>query len=351
MALQEIVLTGLTARSLPEILTLTKAVELSLLALIGVLSAYILPKFIYWFDDAIDRLLVIDFSKSTKREISNIIRWSVYILVLYSAFYILGFPYVHRNAIFQIVVVLFGTKVAISALKPSVNKIDQKVNDIQVSEGSILMKLLTVSVYLIGFFVVLSILGIGGALTTVLAGAGVIGVVIGFGAKDLVSNTLSGISLAIDKPFQLGDIIEIKDKKGTVRDIGLRTTEIEAFDNRVVTVPNTQLVKSAVVNHTANDERRISIKVGVNYDSDLEKVTKTLKSCLKSFEDREKDKETQVLVEEFGESAIVLEGRVWVNHKRTSLVSARSQIKKLVQESFEDEDIDIPYPTRTIIQE
>lgn len=341
---------GLSNKCLAETLTVSKGLELGLLALAGILAAYVFSKIPYWFDKKIDRIIALDFDEETKREFSKILRWGVYLTVLYLAFYIVGFTMIHTNPLFQIVVVFFGIKVTIAALKPSVKKIDKKVNDVEIKKGSILTKILTIIVYAVGLFIALSIFGLKGAITTALAGAGVIGLVIGFGAKDLVANTLSGIFIAVDKPFQVNDIIEIKGEVGVVTDMGLRTTEIRKFDNKIVTLPNSYLANNPVVNYSANETRRVSFKVGIDYDSDMEKATEAIKTALSSLESRPEGREPEVLVDEFGDSAIVMKGRVWINQEDYSIIEETSKAKEAVLEELRDKDINVPFPTQVIIK-
>ncbi len=343
-------ITGLASMSLTEIFSFTTAVNLVLITLIGILAAYIFPKIPSWFCKKINKLSFINFDEEVQGEASKVIRWIVYISVLYSALYAVGFVKIYENPLFQLVLLLFAMKAIISALKPSLRKLDAAIKGVKVHEGSIMEKIVVTSIYIIGLFAALSVIGVGGALTAGLAGAGVMGIVIGFGAKDLVSNTLSGIFIAIDKPFVVGDIIEIKGEAGTVVDMGLRTTRIRKFDNRMVTVPNASLANNLLINYTANKLRRVSIEVGINYSSDMEKSIKTFKEALESIGSSAKGKEPQVLISEFGDSAIELEGRIWINQRKHSFVEEASKAKEAVIEHFRKNEVGIPFPTRVIIQ-
>ncbi len=345
-----IFLSGFYSGSLPETFTVLTGIKLGLLALAGIIAVYVLPKLPYWFDEKIDKIIVLDFDENTKKEFSKILEWGVYLAVLYLAFYIVGFTLIHRNPLFQLVLLFFGIKMAIAALKPSIKKVDKKINDVDVKKGSILTKMLTISIYVIGLFIALSIFGLDGAITTALAGAGVIGLVIGFGAKDLVSNTLSGIFIAIDKPFQIGDMIEIKGEVGEVTDMGLRTTEIKKFDNKVVTIPNSSVANNPVLNYTAEETRRVSLEVGIGYDSDMEEAISTIKTALSSLESTASDQEPDVLMKEFGDSAIVMEGRVWLNQEDYNVITQTSKAKEAVLDALREKEINVPFPTRVIIK-
>jgi len=343
-------LRGLTARSLDEILVPLTGFRLIILAVVGIAALYLVPKIPYQFSKYIDMVSPVKVSKEAREQFSKILKWTIYILILYFILYILGFEFIHLNPVFRIVLVFYAVKVSIAILKPSVMKFDRKITGAGVSEGSILMKLMVSIVYIIGFLIILSILGLRGVLAASLAGAGVLGIVIGFGAKDIVSNTLSGIFIALDKPFKIDDIIEIKDKIGVVKEIGLRTTVIETFDREVVTVPNTTLVNNPIINYTANEVRRIKVEIGIHYDSDIKKAMKAFQNALESIESRSDDREPEVIIKGFGGSSIDLEGRVWIKQHETSWAKSRSQIRESVVKEFRENEVSIPFPTRVIIK-
>ncbi len=350
MSIREVLLRGFTAGSIEGIFTISNAVSLLFLALAGILALYISPKVPYWLNKPIRKVLRIDFSKESKKQFSNILRWTIYVLLLFSAFYILGFKLIHTNPVFRMLLIFYAIKVTIAVLKPSIKNLDKRIEGADVSEGSVLMRLMISVVYLFGFLAILSVLGVRGVLMTSLAGAGIIGIVIGFGAQDLVSNMLSGIFIALDTPFKTGDIIEFNGFIGSVKEMGLRTTSINTFDNKVVTVPNKELVNNPVTNYTANETIRISVEIGVSYDSDIEKASNTLKNALKSIKPISDDKEPEVIVKGFGGSSIDLEGRAWINQSEINWIKAKSDIREKIVEEFRKEDVEIPFPTRVIIE-
>jgi len=350
MVIRQVLLRGLTARSLEEILVPSTGFKLLVLAAVGFVALYLVPKIPHRFGRFIDKISPVKISKEAKKQFSNILRWTVYILILYFALYILGFELIHLNPVFRILLVLYAVKVTIAILKPSVMKLDSRITGTGVSEGSILMKLMVSIIYIIGLLAVLSIIGLRGVLAASLAGAGVLGIVIGFGAKDIVSNTLSGIFIALDKPFKIDDIIEIKDNIGRVKEIGLRTTVIETFDREIVTVPNTTLVNNPIINYTANEVRRIKVEVGIHYDSDIKKAMEAFQNALESIESRADDREPEVIIKGFGGSSIDLEGRVWIKQHETSWAKSRSQIRESVVKEFREKEVSIPFPTRVIIK-
>lgn len=343
-------MTGMAGGSLTSLFSPSNVLELALILVGGVIGVLVIPRIPYWFDEWIDRVFVIDFDKEVKKAFSKVLTWIIYLAVLYFTFYTMGFTRVHESPLFQLIVLLFVLKMVTTLLKPSVRKLDQKVKGIKVSEGSIMEKIVISIVYLIGLFAALSIVGLDGALTTALTGAGVMGIVIGFGARDLISNIISGIFIALDKPFGVKDIIEVDGKTGRVVDMRLRTTQIKKFDNKVVTIPNAQIANSPVTNYTAEKTRRISIEIGIDYSSNLAEVAEALKKELSSMNSLVRGKEVEVLVDEFGDSSIVLEVRVWLNQDRYNILEESSRAKEMIIEKLREENVNIPFPTRVILK-
>lgn len=347
----QVFLTGLVMKgSIEEFFTPIMGFKLVVLGLISIIAVYTLPRAPYWLGDILKRVKLFSFDEKVKKGVSNVIRWVIYLLTLYLALLIVGFTRVHMNPLFQLVLLYFGIKVTIAVLKPSVKGLDNEISDLDISDDGILMRLLVGSVYIIGLFIALSIIGLKGAITTALAGAGILGIVIGFGAKDIVANTLSGVFIAIDKPFRIGDVVEIEGEVGTVSNIGIRTTAVKKFDNKVVTVPNSTLASNPVTNYTAHNLRRISIEIGIDYGSNLEKAMKALKEALSSLDEVSDKKDQDILVTEFADSSIVLQGRFWVEHHKESVAKVGSLAKEAVLKKFREEGIDIPFPHRVIIE-
>gem|GEM_PF-1445695 len=350
MAIKEFLLRGFTARSFEEVLSFPTVFSLLVIALIGIIAVKTLPKIPYALSGFFKKFLPFKFSKETQKQYSKIITLTIYLALIYSSLYVLGFELIHLNPIFRIILVIYGVKVVIAVLKPFVLKMDSRMEEVHISEGSVLMRLLVVIVCLIGFLVILSIIGLKNVLVASLAGAGVIGIVIGFGAQETVSNTISGIFIALDRPFQIGDIIKINGTMGRVKEMGLRITVVETFDNEVITVPNKKFTSNPVINYTANESRRVKVEVGISYDSDIEKAMEAIKNALNSIEGKVSDKEPEVLIKNFGGSSIDMEGRVWVNQFENSWIKSHSQIREAIIEEFRNKKVSIPFPTRVIIK-
>ena len=186
------------------------------------------------------------------------------------------------------------------------------------------------------------------------AGAGVAGVAIGFAAKDTLSNLIAGILLIVDRPFEVGDRIELWQTPknsatwGDVIDIGLRATKIRTTDNIVIIIPNNEIMLRDIVNYTGNDLKiRVRVNIGVAYDADLKKAKELILAVAESMQWAAKEPPAVVVVNNFGESSVDLQLRVWIDNARKRIHTI-SYVTDNVKEAFDREGIEIPYPKRDI---
>jgi len=206
-----------------------------------------------------------------------------------------------------------------------------------------------VIVIAIGLFIALSVLRLSGAVTSLLAGAGVIGLALGFAFQDIAANFISGIFISIRHPFGKGDIIESKGYYGTVQKINLRCTLIRTPQGQVVYVPNKDVYGEALINYTENFERRIDLSCGVSYGDDLEKAKRVAIEAVESLDNYNDDRDVQFLYDEFGGSSINFKIRFWVDFQSNmDYLTARSDAIIAITKKFDEEDIMIPFPIRTL---
>ena len=201
----------------------------------------------------------------------------------------------------------------------------------------------------IGVFTILGILHLDKAVTSLLAGVGVLGLALGFAFQDIAANFVSGIILAFRTPFQIGDIIEVNDIMGTVTRTNLRVTVIKSFTGQEVYVPNKDVLQAPIQNYTILGKRRIDLGVGVSYGDDLEKVEDLVKKTIDNIEgvvDRDK---TIFDYSAFGDSSINFNIRFWVEYPgQRGFLSMRNDAIKAIKLAFDDNDITIPFPIRTL---
>ncbi len=210
-----------------------------------------------------------------------------------------------------------------------------------------------VIIYTIGVFFALDLLGLN--IMPLVAGAGVAGLAVGFAAKDTLSNLIAGILLIIDRPFEVGDRIEVWSAPsnsatwGDVIDIGIRATKIRTTDNIVIVIPNNEIMKRDIINYTTiTKEIRVRIPIGIAYEADVKRAKEVIAGIAYELDWVMKSPPVKVVVKSFGESSVNLEARVWINDPRRRMDTI-SHITDRVKEVFQEQGIEIPYPKRDII--
>ncbi len=207
-------------------------------------------------------------------------------------------------------------------------------------------------IHAVAIVLALDIMGIN--VMPFVAGAGILGIAIGFAAKDTLSNLIAGILLIIDRPFEIGDRIEVwsapagSSSWGDVIDIGLRATKIRTTDNIIIVIPNNEIMKRDIVNYTLiSTNIRIRINIGVAYDTDIKHAKEVILKVASKMDWILEDPPPRVVVRNFGESAVDLQLRVWINDARRRMDTI-SAITDNVKCAFDKAGIEIPYPKRDI---
>jgi small conductance mechanosensitive channel len=217
------------------------------------------------------------------------------------------------------------------------------------SVTKLLVSVLHISTFLIGLFVALGILSLDKTVTSLLAGAGVIGLAVGFAFQEIASNFFSGILIAFTEPYKLGDIVEAGGYLGEVTSIDLRTTSITNFQGLEVLVPNKDMFTKPFTNMTTTPKRRIDIEVGVSYGDNLRLAKKIVEQELQNIPERLEGHDVKVFFKEFGASSINFVAHLWINYPgQQSYLNATSEAIMVIQEKFNENGITIPFPIRTL---
>ncbi len=239
------------------------------------------------------------------------------------------------------------------ALKHAEAKISKKT-ETQVDDivFDLLNKFAGAIVYVAAAVIALDQLGVN--VMPFIAGAGVAGVAIGFAAKDTLSNLIAGVLLIVDRPFEIGDRIEVwtapkgSSTWGDVIDIGLRATKIRTTDNIVIVIPNNKIMTRDIVNYTLiNASIRVRINVGIAYNADIRKASDALVNLAKTVAWVSDNPEPKVVVRNFGDSSVDLQLRVWIDDARQRM-NTISAITDRIKTAFDAEGIEIPFPKRDI---
>jgi small-conductance mechanosensitive channel len=191
--------------------------------------------------------------------------------------------------------------------------------------------------------------GYGSFLTALATVAAAATLAIGFALQDVIKNFVAGIFIFTDKPFRIDDWIEWDGNSGVVEDISLRVTRVRTFDNELLTVPNSQLTDDVIKNPVAKDKLRLQFLFGIGYDDDIDKATDIIIEEAEQHEDILDDPAPSVRLTELGDSSVGLKSRIWIDDpSRADFVKTRGEYVTSVKERFDAEDINIPYPNRTI---
>ena len=229
------------------------------------------------------------------------------------------------------------------------DKTETKIDDIVFD---LLNKFAGVAIYAVAVVVALDILGIN--VMPFIAGAGVAGIAIGFAAKDTLSNLIAGVLLIVDRPFEIGDRIEVWSAPagsatwGDVIDIGLRATKIRTTDNLIIIIPNNEIMKRDIVNYTlVNTRIRVRINIGISYEADLAKAKDIILDVARQADWISTAPPPKVVVRSFGDSAVGLQARVWIEDARRRMDTI-SFMTDRVKEAFDRAGVEIPYPKRDV---
>lgn len=204
-------------------------------------------------------------------------------------------------------------------------------------------------VMLVALFAALSVLHLDKTVTSILAGAGIIGLALGFAFQDIAANFISGVLMAVQRPIRVGELVETGSHFGVVQRIDLRTTELKNQQGLQVIIPNKDIFQSALLNYTRNGTRRIDLEVGISYGEDLERVERLTIAAVRSVEGVLADKPVEHYYIEFGDSSINFEMRFWIEAKGQNYYnSVRSLAIKAIKAAYNKEGITIPFPIRTL---
>lgn len=197
-------------------------------------------------------------------------------------------------------------------------------------------------------FIALSILNLDKAVTSVLAGAGILGLALAFAFQDIAANFMSGVFLSIRRPLHVGDIVKIKDYMGKVTDINLRDTVVLTFQGQKVIIPNKDVLQNPIENFSLLGKRRMDLTVGVSYGDDLEKVKEVTLDAVKKIEGLTHD-ETTFFYQEFADSSINFSLRLWVSTpEQPDYLRVRSEAVMRIKKAYDEAGITIPFPIRTL---
>ncbi len=187
-----------------------------------------------------------------------------------------------------------------------------------------------------------------GAFATI---AGALALGLAFAASDIIENFVAGIFILKDKPFEIGDYIEWNGNGGIVREINLRVSKLDTWDNEQLTVPNGELANAVVKNTQAHETRRVTVDIGVDYGTDVDKAREILLEEAANIDGVLEDPEPAAPLTTLGDSAIVFNARMWINPQETGAGGVKHKFTETVMDRFDEADIGFPYPHTQVVGE
>ncbi len=223
----------------------------------------------------------------------------------------------------------------------------------KVSNNSTLNSLVSSIVYIvflgITIFTVLSIMKLDKAVTSILAGAGIIGLALAFAFQDIAANFISGVFISFRRPLHIGDIVKVKDYMGQIEDINLRDTVLRTFQGQLVIIPNKEVFQNPIENYTMLGKRRFDLSVGVSYGEDLERVRDITLKAVSNIENLSEPESTTFFYTEFGDSSINFTLRMWIDTPEQPMyLKVGSDAIINIKKAYDQNDIMIPFPIRTL---
>lgn len=238
-----------------------------------------------------------------------------------------------------VVIYYVGKALVVRALRSALDSrgIDETI-------ASLAISIVVAITAVVALAVAATIAGAGVVLAAFGTLAGALALAVGFAAQDLISNFVAGIFIIQDEPFQTGDWIEWNGNVGVVEEVQLRVTKLNSFDNEVMTVPNSDLVNAVVTNPMGNDELRVGVDFGIEYDADIEAAREIIIDVAQNLDGALSGPEPSAPVTSLGDSAVVLSGRLWIDPNETGYAPTVAAFTEAVKKRFDAAGIGMPYP-------
>ncbi len=180
--------------------------------------------------------------------------------------------------------------------------------------------------------------------SAVLASLGIVSLTIGFAARDALSNVISGILIFLDRPFVIGDLVEVEDVYGRVDRITLRSTRIVTSDGKMLAVPNTEIINKTVTSYTNFPHLRLDIPVTIAVDEDIEKARRILLDLVDARQDYLNAPQARVVVTELNDYNVTLELQAWIANEREH-VEKRFELREEVFHALVEAGVEMPFET------
>ena len=186
-------------------------------------------------------------------------------------------------------------------------------------------------------------------INALIAALGLTSLAIGLALKDTIENAITGVLLLIQRPFKVGDVIQVGSVTGTVADVAIRTTKIRSVDGLHVLIPNRHVYDAVITNWSYYPQRRVTMTVGVAYETDLARAYRVLSEAIAAMPGVLAEPAPAVSFEGFDESSIRMVFRFWIEWQNTNAVNLQTQLTQVIMDVARREGINIPFPIRTVL--
>ncbi len=245
--------------------------------------------------------------------------------------------------IFRALIIFIVGKYIIGILIKQLNKMLQKKSVDPMLQG---FSISIIRILLLFVLIIAILQTFGVATTSLIAVLGAASLAVGLALQGNLSNFASGIMLVALKPFKIGDYTEAGGVSGSITEIGIFYSTLKTVDNKKIMVPNSSITSSTITNFTAYAERRVDLKIGVSYDSDIEHVKKAIREVIDAHELILADKPIFVRMGEMADSSINFTVRVWTYTE--NYWDVFFDLNENIKKKFDEENILIPYPHITV---
>lgn len=203
--------------------------------------------------------------------------------------------------------------------------------------------------YAVLAFTILFVLNTFGIRTTsIVAILGAAGLAIGLALQGTLSNVAAGVMLIIFRPVRIGDFVEVNDEMGTIKKISLNFTEMDDLSNAHVIVPNSEVWGNTITNYSTNDTRRVEWTFGVGYGVNLKQAEDIIRETIMADDRAHATPDPFIQVSNLGDSSVDFLVRVWC--ATPDYFAFKTDMTRRVKEALDDGGINIPFPTRTLVQ-
>ncbi|MCU7553880.1 mechanosensitive ion channel family protein [Alteromonas sp. ASW11-19] len=214
---------------------------------------------------------------------------------------------------------------------------------------SVSRRSVSIIIILLGTYLFLKLAGLTEFAVAIISGTGMIGLILGFAFRDIAENFISSLLLTVQRPFRIGDVVQINDFMGVVQKVTSRATTLVDFDGNHIQIPNATIYKGVIKNFTANPRMRGHFVIGIGYDSNAKAAQSLALSVMQAHPNVLADPEPQVLVDNLGSATLNLKVYFWIDVEQTSVLKMASVLMRDLVGAFEEQGISMPDDAREII--